>query len=300
MNQPHLILEIASSVNGRLQRIRLTHRSLRWILGAVATLLVFGCVGGCALVRMAVVQSHQSDLQAKYQRLQAQYKELETLSAQRTQAVSTLASLANEVTAEYGISRPGSSDETALDADDSQSPDAKETIEQFNFLKAASYARLYHRYAYAWQTNSQPSAWPVQGALRSPFGGRTDPFSGDGAFHTGIDLQATRGTPVHVTADGVVASAAFSGRYGNLVVVDHGNGFQTYYAHLSQFMVVPGQDVRLGQVIALSGGTGRVTSPHLHYEVRIKGVPVNPYRFLSRKPEIVAENAKPVHTNFGF
>ena len=300
MNKPHLILQVSSSVNGHLRRIHLSHRSLKWILAAVTLLLLLGGAGACALVRIGLMQSRQSDLEAKYQRLQSQYQKLETVSAQRTEAVSTLASLANEVTAEYGISRPGSAGDVALDSDDSQSPDAKETIEQFNFLKAASYARLYHRYAYAWQTNSQPTAWPVQGALRSPFGGRTDPFSGDGAFHTGIDLQAARGTPVHVTADGVVANASYHGRYGNLIVVDHGNGFETYYAHLSQFMVVPGQEVRLGQVIALSGGTGRVTSPHLHYEIRLKGVPVNPYRFLSQKQEIVVAGTKSAHTSFGF
>jgi murein DD-endopeptidase MepM/ murein hydrolase activator NlpD len=269
------------------------------MLGALVFLLLLSGVGAFALMRVAVVQSRQDDLQAKYQRLQAQYRTLETLSEQRTQAVSTLASLANQVSAEYGISRPGSGDDIALDADDSQSPDAKQTIEQFNFLKAATYSRAYQRYAYAWQTHSQPSGWPVVGELRSPFGERTDPFSGEGAFHTGLDLQASTGTPVHVTADGVVVKTAFSGRYGNLVVVDHGNGFQTYYAHLSQFIVVPGEEVRLGQVIALSGGTGRVTSPHLHYEVRIKGVPVNPYRFLKPASE-VAQTSKAKYTDFGF
>ena len=71
-----------------------------------------------------------------------------------------------------------------------------------------------------------------------------------------------------------------SGRYGKLVIIDHGNGLETYYAHLSQFLVVPGQEVRRNEVIALSGGTGRVTGPHLHYEVRVAGTPVNPYRYL--------------------
>jgi murein DD-endopeptidase MepM/ murein hydrolase activator NlpD len=270
------------------------------MLAGVLCLLLISGAGAYATFRVAVVQSQQAVLQQKFENLQAQYHRLETVSAQRTEAVTTLASLANEVSAEYGIQRPGNSDDAALDADDSQSPDAKETIERFNFLKFASYARAYHRYAYAWQSHSQPSAWPVMGALRSSFGGRVDPFSGDGAFHTGIDLQASTGTPVHVTADGVIASVGYRGRYGNLVVVDHGNGFQTYYAHLSQATVVPGQDVRIGQVIALSGGTGRVTSPHLHYEVRIKGVPVNPYRFLKSNSEVAADLGTSPKANLGF
>ena len=80
-----------------------------------------------------------------------------------------------------------------------------------------------------------------------------DPFSGEGAFHKGVDLSAPKGTAVHVTADGVVSKAEWSGAYGKLIVVDHGNGTQTYYAHLSQFLVISGQEVRRGQTIALSG-----------------------------------------------
>ncbi len=173
----------------------------------------------------------------------------------------------------------------------------KESIEEYNFLKAASFSGIYHRYAYQWQTHSEPSLWPVNGILRSSFGGRSDPFSGEGAFHTGIDLAANRGTPVHVTADGVVESAGWSGAYGKLVIVDHGNGLETYYAHLSQFLVVPGQEVLRNQVIALSGGTGRATGPHIHYEVRLHGTPVNPYKYLAGSR--TAQSSKPIHSDLG-
>jgi murein DD-endopeptidase MepM/ murein hydrolase activator NlpD len=90
------------------------------------------------------------------------------------------------------------------------------------------------------------------------------------------------GTPVHVAADGVVLTAEYAGNYGRMVVVDHGNGMQTRYAHLSRFNVVPGQEVRRGEVIAFSGNTGRVTAPHLHFEVRVGGSAVNPYPYLAR------------------
>ena len=82
----------------------------------------------------------------------------------------------------------------------------------------------------------------------------------------------------------MVESAGWSGRYGKLIVIDHGNGIQTYYAHLSQLIVLAGQEVRRGEVIALSGGTGHVTGPHLHYEVRLRGTAVNPYRYLAKVP----------------
>ena len=115
----------------------------------------------------------------------------------------------------------------------------------------------------------------------SSFGSRTDPFSGEGAIHTGVDLSAPEGTPVHAAADGIVVSAEWSGGYGRLVRIDHGDGLQTYYGHLSQFEVVAGQEIRRGDLIGLSGGTGRSTGPHLHYEVRMDGTPVNPYPFLA-------------------
>ena len=125
-----------------------------------------------------------------------------------------------------------------------------------------------------------PSIWPVDGRLQSSFGHRNDPFSGHGAFHAGVDISAADGTPVRAAADGVVDSAEWAGAYGKLVVVDHGNGFQTYYAHLSRFGVVPGQFIRRGAIVGNAGSTGRSTGAHLHYEVRRHGTPVNPHRYL--------------------
>ena len=116
----------------------------------------------------------------------------------------------------------------------------------------------------------------------SPFGGRTDPFSGEGAMHTGVDLSAPQGTLVHAAADGIVVHAEWSGGYGRLVIVDHGNGVQTYYGHLARFEVVTGQEIRRGDILGKSGSSGRVTSPHLHYEVRVGGTPMNPYQYLAK------------------
>jgi murein DD-endopeptidase MepM/ murein hydrolase activator NlpD len=104
---------------------------------------------------------------------------------------------------------------------------------------------------------------------------------------------------VHVTADGVVESAGWSGHYGKLVIVDHGNGLETYYAHLSQFLVVPGQEVRRSEIIALTGGTGHVTGPHIHYEVRVGGTAVNPYKYLSLPKTQMAAARKATHSDLG-
>jgi murein DD-endopeptidase MepM/ murein hydrolase activator NlpD len=114
------------------------------------------------------------------------------------------------------------------------------------------------------------------------FARRTDPFSGEGAFHKGVDITAPTGTSVHTTADGVVVQAEMvSGGYGRLIIVDHGNGIQTYYAHLSKIMVRVGQEVRRSEIIGQVGTSGRTTAPHLHYEVRVGGTPRNPYRYLA-------------------
>ena len=130
--------------------------------------------------------------------------------------------------------------------------------------------------------HTQPAIWPVDGRLLSPFGMRGDPFSEEGEFHTGVDIQAAAGTPVKAAADGVVTVADYRGGYGKLVVINHGNGMESRYAHLSKFDVIAGQEIRQGEIVGRVGSTGRVTATHLHYEVRVGGAPVNPYRFLMR------------------
>ncbi|HEU0097841.1 MAG TPA: M23 family metallopeptidase [Allosphingosinicella sp.] len=127
-----------------------------------------------------------------------------------------------------------------------------------------------------------PSTEPVRGTnFTSGYGVRSDPFRGRAAMHAGIDLAGPIGTPIYATADGVVQRSEYNnGGYGNLVELDHGHGIQTRYGHLSKSMVVAGQKVKRGDMIALMGSTGRSTGSHLHYEVRIDGKAVNPVPFL--------------------
>lgn len=125
-----------------------------------------------------------------------------------------------------------------------------------------------------------PSIWPTRGRISSGFGMRRNPFGGGSQFHYGIDIAGTHGTPVYATANGQVSFAGYRGGFGNLVIISHGYGFQTYYAHLSGFAVSNGQWVKRGQVIGYMGRSGRATGTHLHYEVHVNGVAVNPYRYL--------------------
>jgi murein DD-endopeptidase MepM/ murein hydrolase activator NlpD len=126
-----------------------------------------------------------------------------------------------------------------------------------------------------------PTIWPAEGWLTDSFGRRSDPFTGEPAFHGGLDISTAKGQPVYATANGTVRSAEFAGAYGNMVVVDHGFGLATRYAHLHAFKVRPGETVRRGDVVGLAGSTGRATGDHVHYEVLANGQILNPLRFLT-------------------
>jgi murein DD-endopeptidase MepM/ murein hydrolase activator NlpD len=127
-----------------------------------------------------------------------------------------------------------------------------------------------------------PVRKPVTGEidLSSPFGVRVDPFVHEAAMHTGLDFRGDIGEPIHATAVGTVTVAGWTGGYGKMVEIDHGNGLATRFGHLSEIDVNVGEKIRIGQVVGKLGSTGRSTGPHLHYETRINGEPVNPQKFL--------------------
>jgi murein DD-endopeptidase MepM/ murein hydrolase activator NlpD len=229
---------------------------------------------------MSLKVANYNNLRQDVDILRAKYRRLEKESKQTDQQLASLQILANEVSVAYGIKRrlEGPSE---ISTEGRLVPTMSESLEEYNFLKGANLS-LYSRRSRLFQSAVLPNIWPVNGVLLSHFGRRTDPFSGEGAFHTGVDISAVRGTPVKVAGDGVVSHAEYSGHYGKLVIVDHGNGVQTYYAHLSQFEVVTGQSIRRGDIVGLSGATGRVTSPHLHYEVRRGGTAINPQPYLNQ------------------
>jgi len=127
-----------------------------------------------------------------------------------------------------------------------------------------------------------PSIWPIKGAITSHYGNRADPFNGEAELHLGLDISALYNAQIHAPADGVVLYSERKAAYGNLLIVDHGNGLTTRYGHLSRSLVTIGQRVKRGDVIALVGTTGRSTAPHLHYEVRKNDRPVNPRTYLPR------------------
>ena len=283
MNQPYFIVVLAHSLHGRIRRFHINQSLIVAVL-ALAVLggfTLFGMVS--SYVRMAWKVSNYNDLRQETEFLRARYQRLLNQSNETTEQVARLQMLATEVSLAYGVRRsiPG----TPASLENPQErlvPTVSESFEEYNLLKTATLSRSSRAINRRWFQNPVPSLWPVNGRLLSHFGRRDDPFSGLQAFHAGVDIAAAVGTPVRVTADGIVQKAEWGGAYGRMIVVDHGSGRSTVYAHLSRIDVIPGQDVRMGQVIGAAGATGRVTSSHLHYEVREGGSPINPYHFLSR------------------
>lgn len=129
---------------------------------------------------------------------------------------------------------------------------------------------------------SLPSIWPARGWITSVFGANRS-WGGDGRLHEGIDIAGPRGTPVIAPSDGIVTYTGYRRGYGNTLMIDHGYGLSTLYGHCSALYVNEGQQVKRGALIAAIGNTGRSTGPHLHYEIRVDGIPVNPMLYLGDK-----------------
>jgi len=281
MKQHYFVLVLAHSLHGRLRRIHIPHHALYVVLGLalLGSVSLFGAVS--SYLRMAWKVANYNTLRSEVDTLRTQYKELERQNSQKEEQLASLQVMASEVSLALGLKRrlEGADD---ISAEGALVPSYSESIEEYNFLKAASFSRGQRTYARAFQKNIVPSMWPVNGQIVSRFGDRSDPLSGEGGFHAGVDLTATMGTPVYAAADGIISAAQFANRYGRAILIDHGHGMTTLYAHLSNFEIVPGEEVRRGQLIGHSGASGRVSGPHLHFEVRQGGSPVNPARYLSR------------------
>lgn len=127
---------------------------------------------------------------------------------------------------------------------------------------------------------STPSIWPTRGWVTSDFGTRLDPYSADRQMHEGLDVATPHGQPVQAPSDGVVVFSGVEGGYGKVLVIDHGYGVKTRYGHLSEVFVKLGDRVKRGDKVAAVGNTGKSTGPHLHYEVRVNGIPENPRKFI--------------------
>lgn len=129
-------------------------------------------------------------------------------------------------------------------------------------------------------SRATPKGWPTKGWITSYFGKRKSPFTGRRVMHEGLDIAANTGTPVVATADGIITRVDYTPGYGKMIVIDHGYGYRTIFGHNSKILVKSGQRVKRGDHIALVGNTGQSTGPHVHYELRMNGVPIDPRKTL--------------------
>jgi murein DD-endopeptidase MepM/ murein hydrolase activator NlpD len=233
--------------------------------------------------------SHYNQLRTEQAQLKDRYSRLELVAKERDIQVASLGSLASEVSALYGLK----SDPAMVAASTEQIQEAQvhSSLDQLYALRhtaltgaasvGISLGLTRNSTTADWiRANSAPNLWPVEGQITGSFGERIDPFNGEGAFHSGVDISSYVGSTVIAPADGVVTFSDFMGGYGRAVVVDHGHGITTRYGHLSSYAVIAGQHIQRGDTIGYVGLSGRSTGPHLHYEVRINDVPVNPYKYL--------------------
>jgi murein DD-endopeptidase MepM/ murein hydrolase activator NlpD len=258
------------------------------VLALIGAITVTAAVG--AYSRMLWKVGNYNALRHDQETLKKQYRQLQGTVVDTNQRLDSLQSLATEVAMTYGVLRYH-----AAAFDEPDNPNAQDafdrSVEQYTFLKrnAAVIAvsntglRLMPTMSFADSTYT-PSIWPVMGHITDSFGERLDPFSGEGAFHRGVDVASDYGAPVHATADGVITVAENHSGYGRVVVIEHGFGITTWYAHLSSFSAVPGSRVKRGEVIGYTGISGRSTGPHVHYEVRMNNAPVNPWRYMRSNP----------------
>jgi len=170
-----------------------------------------------------------------------------------------------------------------IDTSDSGSIDIENLKQQIN--KTIETAAEIREYLHAQRDIfvSTPRGFPVEGDISSYFGNRENPRSGENQFHTGIDISSTPGTPVRATAEGIVSFAGWNGGSGNLVVLEHGHGYSTFYAHNKKVNVRVGQKVERSDVISYVGSTGYSTGPHVHYEIWENGKRINPNKFLQER-----------------
>lgn len=295
MNQPYFIVVLAHSLHGRLRRVHVPYH----FFYVVIALALFGAVSlfglASSYLRMSLKVADYNSLRHEFETLRTRYQRLAKESTQKGTQLASLQLLANEVSLAYGLKRTLEGP-AEIAHEGHLLPTVSESLEQYNFLKSADLSKYARRANALFQSNMLPAIWPVDGRLMSHFGRRSDPFSGIEAFHTGVDISAPQGTPVKASADGVVTMADWGSDYGRLVIVDHGNGLETYYAHLSTFDVIPGQTVRRGDTVGRSGASGRATSAHLHYEVRRGGTAINPHPYL--RSTLAQLSAKP--RDYGF
>jgi murein DD-endopeptidase MepM/ murein hydrolase activator NlpD len=317
MRKHHYIVYVSRDEEGKLRKIPIPMRyAYAFVAAAVVGLFTITGLAG-SYGRMLVKTEHFNQIRSQQSVLRKQYQQLQQDTHQKEMQVASLGSLASEVSALYGLrqsklvdglrkAKPVSSNASSA-AENTSQEDASyhQTLDRFYELRNTAFSGaatqaltsgLHAATLTDWVNLADaPSLWPVMGRVTSSFGERIDPFTSEseGEFHRGIDIAAPSGTSIHAAGDGVVVSAGWGTGYGREVVLDHGHGITTLYAHMSSIAVTAGETVSRGQVIGYVGTSGHSTGAHVHYEVRIHNTPVNPHRYMRETMEQLAATEVP-------
>lgn len=301
LKKRYYIIFVAREEDGKLRKIPVPMR-YAYIFVAAAVVGAFTITGMAgSYTRMLLKTARFNQVRSQQVALRKDYKALQVVAHEKEVQAATLGSLASEVAALYGLSQSHLSHSSSVTATSPLTDSASLTfseeayqhsLDELSSLRSTALAGgishslemgiLESKDGGDWAEYADaPSLWPISGRVTSSFGEREDPIrTGEKEFHTGIDIAATYGEPVHATADGIVMKAGEETGYGRVIILNHGQGIETYYAHLSGFAVTDGEQVHRGQVIGYVGESGRVTGCNLHYEVRIHNTPVNPHPFM--------------------
>ena len=289
MRKRFYILFVARDAEGQLRKIPIpVHYLYVFLFGALIGMFTITGMAG-SYTRMLWKVASFNQLRSEKKALQSRYTQLEQVNHEKDIQVASLGSIANEVSMIYGL-KPnpkllGDGDGPVKPEQVTYSMDRLYALRSSALTGAATAGLRMGLTNDATLTDwiratTSPSLWPVVGPITGSFGERIDPFNGEGAFHSGVDISCHYGQPVLATGDGIVTFAGPYNGYGRMIQIDHGNGLTTRFGHLSGLAIANGQSVRRGQVIGYVGLSGRSTGPHLHYEVRIHDTPVNPHKFL--------------------
>lgn len=299
LRKRYYIIFVARQEDGELRKIPIPlHYAYIFVAAAVIGLFtVTGMAGSYS--RMLLKTARFNQVRTERETIRHDYLQLEQVAHEKDVQAASLGSLASEVSALYGLRQSKLGKPTLSRTKATVSPATEligdqqysQSLDQLMALRSSAMSGelmhgldFSHRFPMFYggtvELANAPSEWPVQGIVTSSFGARLDPFNGEGAFHGGIDIATSIGDAVRVPADGTVIKAGMGTGYGREVIIDHGHGIQTLYAHLSGFAVTTGQEVSRGDILGYVGSSGHSTGPHLHYEVRIHDTPVNPSKYL--------------------
>jgi murein DD-endopeptidase MepM/ murein hydrolase activator NlpD len=299
LRKRYYIIFVARQENGDLRKIPIPlHYAYIFVAAAVIGLFTITGMAG-SYSRMLLKTARFNQVRTERETIRHDYLQMEQVAHEKDVQAASLGSLASEVSALYGLrqsrlaksSMQPTSATTGTAGDGISDQQYGQSLDQLLELRSSAMSGeirhgldFSHRFPAAFSgivnLADAPSEWPVQGIVTSSFGARLDPFNGEGAFHTGIDIATSKGDAVRAPADGTVVKAGMGNGYGREVVIDHGHGIETIYAHLSGFAVTEGQEVSRGDILGYVGSSGHSTGPHLHYEVRIHDTPVNPSKYL--------------------